>query len=193
MDIDFDAPLDYLPRIKSYYVGLGYGKPYEWAKLDDVPFANLQKPLSAARIGIVTTASLFNLDNGDQGPGAPYNGKAKFFTSYAEPIAPCPDVRVAHIAIDRAHTTASDMASYFPLAALLRLAGAGYIGRYHQISMDCQPTGRSASPHKPIAQSYYPYVKLMRSMRLLWCQIALYAINQWLWRRRILKRLALQR
>ena len=27
MDIDFDAPLDYLPRIKSYYVGLGYGKP----------------------------------------------------------------------------------------------------------------------------------------------------------------------
>ena len=28
MDINFDAPLDYLPRIKSYYVGLGYGKPY---------------------------------------------------------------------------------------------------------------------------------------------------------------------
>jgi hypothetical protein len=35
---------------------------------------------------------------------------------------------VAHIAIDRAHTTASDMASYFPLAALLRLADTGYIG-----------------------------------------------------------------
>ena len=45
MDIDFDAPLDYLPRIKNYYIGLGYGKPYEWAKLDDVPFANLQKPI----------------------------------------------------------------------------------------------------------------------------------------------------
>jgi len=88
----------------------------------------LQKPLSAACIGIVTTASLFNPDNGDQGPGAPYNGKAKFFTSYAEPIAPFPDLRVAHIAIDRAHTTASDMASYFPLAALLRLADARYIG-----------------------------------------------------------------
>ena len=90
MDIDFDAPLDYLPRIKSYYVGLGYGKPYEWAKLDDVPFANLQKPLSVARIGIITTASLFNPANGEQRPGAPYNGKAKFFTSYAEPIAPFP-------------------------------------------------------------------------------------------------------
>ena len=128
MDIDFDAPLDYLPRIKNYYIGLGYGKPYEWAKLDDVPLTNLQKPLSAARIGIVTTASLFNPENGEQGPGAPYNGKAKFFTCYAEPIAPFPDVRVAHIAIDRAHTTASDMASYFPLAALLRLADTGYIG-----------------------------------------------------------------
>ncbi|MDC0993893.1 glycine reductase, partial [Alphaproteobacteria bacterium] len=107
MDIDFDAPLDYLPRIKNYYIGLGYGKPYEWAKLDDVPLTNLQKPLSAARIGIVTTASLFNPANGEQVPGAPYNGKAKFFTCYAEPIAPFPDVRVAHIAIDRAHTTAS--------------------------------------------------------------------------------------
>jgi hypothetical protein len=63
MDIDFDAPLDYLPRIKSYYVGLGYGKPYEWAKLDDVPFANLPKPLSAARIGIVTTASIMARPN----------------------------------------------------------------------------------------------------------------------------------
>ena len=193
MDIDFDAPLDYLPRIKSYYVGLGYGKPYEWAKLDDVPFANLQKPLSAARIGIVTTASLFNPDNGDQGPGAPYNGKAKFFTSYAEPIAPFPDLRVAHIAIDRAHTTASDMASYFPLAHYCDLLMLAISGWYHPNSMGCQPIVRSALPRKPIAQNCYLYVRLMRSMRLLWCQIALYAINQWLWRRHILKRLVLQR
>ncbi len=128
MEPDYDAPLDYLPRIKSYYIGLGYGKPYEWARLDDVPFTRLNKPLSGARIGIVTTASIFDPANGEQGPGAPYNGKAKFFRCYAEPITPFPDVRVAHIAIDRAHTTASDMASYFPLAALQRLAEAGYIG-----------------------------------------------------------------
>ncbi|MFZ9135354.1 MAG: glycine reductase, partial [Candidatus Puniceispirillaceae bacterium] len=60
MEPDYDAPLDYLPRIKSYYIGLGYGKPYEWARLDDVPFTRLNKPLSGARIGIVTTASIFD-------------------------------------------------------------------------------------------------------------------------------------
>ena len=92
--------------------------------LFDVTFFQLQKPLSDAKIGIVTTASLFNPENGDQGPLAPYNGKAKFFISYAEPISPFPDVRVSHIAIDRAHTTAKDMASYFPLAAMLRLASS---------------------------------------------------------------------
>ena len=128
MSLDYNAPLDYLPRIKSYYLGLGYGEPYQWARQDDVPFFQLQKPLSDAKIGIVTTASLFNPENGDQGPLAPYNGKAKFFISYAEPIFPFPDVRISHIAIDRAHTTAKDMASYFPLAAMLRLADAGHIG-----------------------------------------------------------------
>lgn len=126
--MDNSAPIDYLPRIKSYYVGLGYGKPYEWARVKDVPFTHLKKKLAVARIGIVTTASLFDPANGDQGPSAPYNGKAKFFSCYAKPISPFPDVRISHIAIDRAHTTASDIASYFPLDAMLRLSVAGYIG-----------------------------------------------------------------
>ena len=26
MSLDYNAPLDYLPRIKSYYLGLGYEK-----------------------------------------------------------------------------------------------------------------------------------------------------------------------
>ncbi len=117
-----------MERIKKYYIGLGYSTPYRWAKLDSIPFTSLKKPLSKARIGIITTASLFNPANGDQGPGALYNGKAKFFTTYAKPISPFPDVRISHIAIDRTHTTASDMASYFPLSALFRLYKAQYIG-----------------------------------------------------------------
>ncbi|MBC8408453.1 MAG: glycine reductase [Rhodobacteraceae bacterium] len=121
-------PLPYMERIKKYYIGLGYSTPYRWAKLDSIPFTSLKKPLSKARIGIITTASLFNPANGDQGPGALYNGKAKFFTTYAKPISPFPDVRISHIAIDRTHTTATDMASYFPLSALFRLYKAQYIG-----------------------------------------------------------------
>ena len=123
-----DQPLAYIERIRNYYQILGYGAPYEWASHDDVPFAPLQKPLSEARIAIVTTAAPFQPDKGDQGPGAPYNGESKFFQVYATAIDPFPDVRIAHIAIDRAHTKASDIASYFPLAAMMKLASAGYIG-----------------------------------------------------------------
>jgi D-proline reductase (dithiol) PrdB len=128
MTHDASAPLNYLERIRSYYVCLGYGTPYVWAQCDAVPFIRFEKALDAARVGIVTTASLYDPAHGDQGPGAAYNGKPKFFQTYAEPIDPFPDVRIAHIAYDRAHTTASDMASYFPLAAFLRLVESGRIG-----------------------------------------------------------------
>ena len=123
-----NPPLPYMERIQNYYQILGYGAPYEWAQHDDVPFASPQKPLSEMRIGIVTTAAPFQPGKGDQGPRAPYNGAPKFFQVYADAIDPFPDLRIAHIAIDRAHTTASDIASYFPLAALMKLAAAGYIG-----------------------------------------------------------------
>ena len=120
--------MPYMERIQNYYQILGYGAPYEWAQHDDVPFVSPQKPLSEMRIGIVTTAAPFQPGKGDQGPRAPYNGAPKFFQVYADAIDPFPDLRIAHIAIDRAHTTASDIASYFPLAALMKLAAAGYIG-----------------------------------------------------------------
>jgi hypothetical protein len=123
-----NPPLLYIERIRNYYQILGYGAPYEWAQHDDVPFASPQKPLSEMRIGIVTTAAPFQPGKGDQGPRAPYNGAPKFFQVYADAIDPFPDLRIAHIAIDRAHTTASDIASYFPLAALMKLAAVGYIG-----------------------------------------------------------------
>ena len=123
-----DQPLAYIDRIRNYYQILGYGAPYEWACHNDIPFARLRKPLGEVRIGIVTTAAPFQPDKGDQGPGAPYNGESKFFQVYASPINPFPDVRIAHIAIDRVHTTASDIASYFPLTAIMKLAEAGDIG-----------------------------------------------------------------
>ena len=123
-----DPPLAYIERIRNYYQILGYGVPYKWACHDYIPFAPLRKHLGEACVGIVTTAAPFQPDKGDQGPGAPYNGEAKFFQVYCNPIDPFPDVRISHIAIDRAHTTASDIASYFPLTALMKLAESGYIG-----------------------------------------------------------------
>ncbi len=137
-----DAPIPYRERISSYYQALGYGAPYEWAHYAEVPFQRLAKPLAQARVALVTTAAPYQPDKGDQGPGAPYNALAKFYSVYSGDSAKDHDLRIAHVAIDRQHTTAKDPGSYFPLPALRRLAAAGRIGslapRFHGA-----PTNRS--------------------------------------------------
>jgi hypothetical protein len=139
---DRDAPIPYLARIRAYYAALGYGAPYEWAHYADVPFHPLRKPLVECRIALVTTAAPFQPDKGDQGPGAPYNAAAKFYTVYSLDAAKDHDLRISHVAIDRAHTTAEDPGSYFPLPALRNAATRGRIGsvaaRVHGL-----PTNRS--------------------------------------------------
>jgi hypothetical protein len=137
-----DAPIPYLQRIRTYYEALGYGAPYEWAHYSSVPFHLLGKPLSESCVTIITTAAPFRPGKGDQGPGAPYNAAAKFYTVYSGDTAEDHDLRISHIAIDRKHTTAEDPASYFPLAELRRRAASGRIGsvaaRFHGL-----PTNRS--------------------------------------------------
>ena len=137
-----DAPIPYLQRIRDYYQALGYGAPYEWAHYSEVPFRPLDKPLSKSRITIITTAAPYRPDKGDQGPRAPYNAAAKFYTVYSGNTAQDPDLRISHIAIDRKHTTAEDSAAYFPLTELRQRAASGRIGsvaaRFHGA-----PTNRS--------------------------------------------------
>ena len=77
---EHDAPIAYLARVREYYQALGYGAPYGWAHYAEVPHRALAKPLSACRVAIVTTAAPYQPDKGDQGPGAPYNAGAKFFS-----------------------------------------------------------------------------------------------------------------
>lgn len=137
-----DAPIAYLERTRQYYQALGYGAPYRWARFDDVPFTPLRQPLSACRVALITTAAPYQPDKGDQGPGAPYNASAKFYAVYSGDTALDHDLRIAHVAIDRQHTTAEDIGSYFPLAELRRQAQLGRIAaltpRFHGA-----PTNRS--------------------------------------------------
>lgn len=137
-----DAPIPYLQRVRTFYQALGYGQPYEWAHYAAVPFRTLGKPLSECRVAIITTAAPYQPDRGNQGPGAPYNAAAKFYSVFSADTADEPDLRIAHVAIDRKHTTAEDLGSYFPLIALRKAAISGRIGslapRFHGL-----PTNRS--------------------------------------------------
>jgi len=125
---DYDAPIPYIQRTRDYYRAIGYTTPYRWAHYVDAPFQPQRKPLAQARIAIVTTAAPFRPDKGDQGPGAPYNGSAKFYQVYDGDTAKPHDLRISHIGYDRKHTTATDQNAWFPLPALLRAAAAGRIG-----------------------------------------------------------------
>jgi glycine/betaine/sarcosine/D-proline reductase family selenoprotein B len=125
---DYDAPIPYMQRTRDYYRAIGYTTPYRWAHYVDAPFQPLRKPLAQSRIAIVTTAAPFRPDKGDQGPGAAYNGAAKFYQVYDGDTAKPHDLRISHIGYDRKHTTATDQNAWFPLPALLRAAATGRIG-----------------------------------------------------------------
>jgi glycine/betaine/sarcosine/D-proline reductase family selenoprotein B len=125
---DYDTPIPYMQRTRDYYKAIGYTTPYRWAHHLDAPFTALQKPLAQSRIAIVTTAAPYQPDKGDQGPGAAYNGSAKFYQVYDGDTSRDHDLRISHIGYDRKHTTATDPGTWFPLPALRRAAAAGRIG-----------------------------------------------------------------
>jgi len=125
---DDDRPIPYMARTREYYAAIGYTTPYRWAHHVDAPFQPLSKPLAQSRITIVTTAALFDPAKGDQGPGAKYNGSAKFYSVYDGDTAKPHDLRISHVAYDRTHTSAEDSGTWFPLLQLQRLARERRIG-----------------------------------------------------------------
>jgi hypothetical protein len=139
---DDDVPIPYMQRTRAYYLALGYGNPYRWAHFDDVPFTPLRTPLARARVALITTAAPYQPGAGDQGPGAPYNAAAKFYTVYSDSTGAAPDLRISHVGYDRRHTTAEDPNTWCPLARLREAVKTGRIAaltpRFHGA-----PTNRS--------------------------------------------------
>jgi len=137
-----DTPVAYMQRTRDWYLALGYGNPYRWAHGRDVPFQPPAGPLSRSTATIVTTAAPYRADRGPQGPGAPYNGAAKFHEVYSGDTAVDHDLRIAHVAIDRRHTSMEDCGAWFPLPALRQAVARGRVGRlaarFHGV-----PTSRS--------------------------------------------------
>jgi hypothetical protein len=125
---DDDVPIPYMARTRDYYQAIGYKTPYRWAHHVDAPFKPLRMALARSRVAIVTTAAPFDPAKGDQGPGAKYNGGAKFYSVYDGDTSKPHDLRISHIAYDRVHTSADDSGTWFPLPQLQRLAASGRIG-----------------------------------------------------------------
>ena len=125
---DEDVPLPYMARTRDYYLAIGYDTPYHWAHYTSAPFQPLKKPLDQCRVTIITTAAPYDPTKGDQGPGATYNGGAKFYSVYAGDTREVHDLRISHVAYDRVHTSAEDSGTWFPLPQLMRLAREGRIG-----------------------------------------------------------------
>src|SRR4030088_3641759 len=121
---DDDAPIGYMVRTRDYYTAIGYTTPYRWAHYADAPFQPLKKPLAQSRVTIVTTAAQYDPAKGDQGPGAAYNGSAKFYQVYDGDTSKQHDLRISHIGYDRKHTTATDGGTWFPLPQLLKAKGS---------------------------------------------------------------------
>jgi D-proline reductase (dithiol) PrdB len=125
---DDDAPIPYMARTREYYAAIGYTTPYRWAHYVDAPFQPLKKLLGQSRVAIVTTAAPFDPAKGDQGPGAKYNGGAKFYSVYDGDTSKPHDLRISHIAYDRVHTSAEDSGTWFPLPQLRKFAREGRVG-----------------------------------------------------------------
>ncbi len=120
-------PIQYLSRTRAWYSAMGYDA-YRWPHFDEVAFTPLTKPLAECRLGLVTTAAPFQPDKGDQGPGAAYNGSAKFFDVYTSTVNDAADVRISHIGYDRHHSKADDANTWLPLPRLAEAVEAGRIG-----------------------------------------------------------------
>ena len=137
-----DVPIPYMRRTRDYYLALGFPSPYRWAHFTDVPFTPLAQPLTETRLALITTAAPYQPEAGNQGPGAPYNARAKFFEVYSGSTDSAPDLRIAHLSYDRVHSSAEDPNTWFPLERLRQAAQASRIGaltaRFHGV-----PTNRS--------------------------------------------------
>ena len=141
--VEFDVPIPYLQRDPRLLPGRSAtARPTAGRITPRCRFTRWPNRSAECRIALITTAAPYQPDKGDQGPGASYNAAAKFYQVYSGDTARDHDLRISHVAYDRAHTTAEDANTWFPLPQLRLAAAAGRIGavapRFHGA-----PTNRS--------------------------------------------------
>jgi D-proline reductase (dithiol) PrdB len=119
-----EQPVPYMERTRHYYRALGYPSDYVWAHFDDVPFARLGKPLSQARIALLTTAM-----------PPDFKGVKKVWSGAVSP--PPAALFTANLAWDKESTHTEDRGTFLPIEVASELASEGVIGgltpRFHGV------------------------------------------------------------
>jgi hypothetical protein len=122
-DTAYRTFVSYIDKSREYYAAQGYERPYRWARFDDVPFTPVDRPLSALRFGLVTTATLPGDDPHRPPDERPQKGP------YAAPVEPMPEcLYTMDLSWDKEATHTDDLGSFFPAADLKEAARSGRIG-----------------------------------------------------------------
>lgn len=113
----------YIDKTRDYYRNEGYDTPYRWAHFDEIPFTRPTTPLSACRVGLVTTSEM--AIRGEPGAWAEDDPARDVYSmATATPVVKLYSQKEAY---DRYATTLDDVDSYLPLTRLAELAAAGRI------------------------------------------------------------------
>jgi hypothetical protein len=112
--------VSYIDKSREYYLASGYNNPYRWAHHQDAPFTPLRKPLAECRLGLVTTASVVDVEPEPfASPRAVHSG----------PTDPAPaGLYTENRFWDKEATHTRDLDSFAPIHRLQEAAARGRIG-----------------------------------------------------------------
>ena len=123
--------VNYMQSIAERYLRLGY-TPYRWFKAEEPPaWQPLAKPLSAARIGMLSTSGAYAL-----GQVAYHYKDDASIRQIPATTADC-DLRFSHLTENYLVDARRDPGCLFPLRALRELAAEGLIGRPADQVLSC--------------------------------------------------------
>ena len=172
---DDDAPIPYIARTREYYQAIGYATPYRWAHYVDAPFQPLRKPLGESRVTIVTTAAPFDARQGRSGPGAKYNGGAKFYQVYDGDTSKTHDLRGFLTSPMTACTPRPTTAAPgFRRRNCDSSRTSGGSAKSRRASSAHRPIAAIASPSRPMRRRSLRAAEPIMSMPRCWCRIARY-------------------
>ena len=130
------SSVKYMQRIREYYQGQGYEKPYIWAHFEDAPFTPLKKPLSESVATLFSTSDVsVRRDEGEILPATETTVGEVYSVPWNTPIE---ELYSRQESFDHYATSLDDIDAYLPLNRLREFVQAGRIGavtdNFHNIN-----------------------------------------------------------